>query len=65
MLIWLRSTLQGRRWVRWAALLVAILIAYVIVVSLLPRHVVNTLQTLEEQSNGVLQTPRGPRTSAP
>jgi len=65
MLIWLRSTLQGRRWVRWAALLAVIVIAYVIVVSLLPQHVVNTFQTMEEQSNGVLQTPKGSRSPTP
>ncbi len=49
----LRTAIAGRKkWIVWVVLLLAVLIAYWIGVSLLPHHVLNTLQQYEEKSNG-------------
>lgn len=65
MLARLRRTPQVRRWVRWVVLLLVLLISYVVAVSLLPHHVLASFQTLEEQSNGVLQQPKGGGAGSP
>lgn len=49
----LRLAIDGRRWILWVLIGVVILIAWFIVVALLPHHVVTTIQHYEEQPNGV------------
>ncbi len=48
----LRTAIAGRKWIVWVVLLLVVIIAYWIGVSLLPHHVLNTLQQYEEKSNG-------------
>ncbi|MGO9248114.1 MAG: hypothetical protein ACLQQB_13955 [Solirubrobacteraceae bacterium] len=52
MLLRLRSLIARRKWILWVALALAVILAWWIVVSLLPHHVINTLQQYEEKSNG-------------
>jgi ABC-type Fe3+ transport system permease subunit len=60
---WLRALLARRKWIVWVALVILVLIAVQIGVSLLPHHVINTLQEFEEKPNGVREGPN--TTNAP
>ncbi len=60
---WLRALLARRKWIVWVALVILVLIAVQIGVSLLPHHVINTLQEFEEKPNGVQEGPN--TTNAP
>jgi hypothetical protein len=57
LLLWLRATVAGRKWILWVSLLVLALVAFQIVLMLLPHHDLNTLTQYEEQANGVRHAP--------
>ena len=51
-LLRIRAVVARRKWILWVALVLAVILAWWIFVSLLPHHVINTLQQYEEKSNG-------------
>ena len=55
----LRLAIGERKWILWVIIATVLIVAWFIVVALLPHHVVNTLQSYEEQANGLRETPRG------
>jgi len=54
-----RLLIDERKWILWVALAVILLIAWFVIVALLPHHVVDTIKHLEEQPNGVREYPHG------
>ncbi len=52
MLLRLRAVIARRKWILLVVLALVALAAWWIGVSLLPHHVINTLQQYEEKSNG-------------
>jgi hypothetical protein len=57
LLRWLRLQIARRKWILWVSVLLLALVAFQIVLMLLPHHDLNTLLQYEEQSNGVRQSP--------
>jgi len=55
----LRHAIDGRKWILWVMLAAVLVIAWFVVVSLLPHHVVNTIQGYEERANGLREVPKG------
>ena len=55
----LRFAIQQRRWILWLILAAVLILAWFVLVALLPHHVVSTLQHYEEQANGLHEAPRG------
>jgi hypothetical protein len=53
----LRALLARRKWIVWVALVILVLVVVQIGVSLLPHHVINSLQALENKPNGVQEGP--------
>jgi uncharacterized protein involved in exopolysaccharide biosynthesis len=49
----LRRLLSERKWILWVVLVALLAAAFAVGVSLLPRHDLNSLQQVENQSNGV------------
>ncbi len=62
-LLQLRLAIDRRKWILWAIIATILVIAWFVVVALLPHHIVNTLQHYEEQANGVHEPPSGVRES--
>ncbi len=58
-LLQLRVAIDRRKWILWAIIALVLVIAWFVIVALLPHHVVNTLQHYEEQANGVQKAPSG------
>jgi hypothetical protein len=54
---WLHLQVAQRKWILWVSLLVLALVAFQLVLMLLPHHDLNTLTQYEEQANGVRQAP--------
>lgn len=48
----LRLAIERRKWILWAMIATVLVVAWFVVVSLLPHHVINTIQGYEEQANG-------------
>lgn len=57
----LRLLIDRRKWVLWVAIAVVLIVAWFVLVALLPHHVVDTLRHYEEQPNGVREYPHGVR----
>jgi hypothetical protein len=53
----LRLAIEGRKWILWVVIAGVLVVAWFVVVALLPHHVVNTLQHYEEQANGLGEHP--------
>ncbi len=62
-LVRLRLAIDRRKWILWVIIVAILVIAWFVVVALLPHHVVNTIQHYEEQANGVREPPAGGRES--
>ena len=54
-----RLLIAERKWILWVAVAVILLLAWFVIVALLPHHVVDTIKHLEEQPNGVREYPHG------
>jgi hypothetical protein len=55
----LRLMIDERKWILWVAIAAVIVIAWFVVVGLLPHHVLDTIKHYEEQPNGVREYPHG------
>jgi len=62
-LLALRLAIDRRKWILWVIIAGVLVIAWVLTVSLLPHHVVHSLQLSEEQVNGLGEVPSSGRTS--
>jgi hypothetical protein len=59
----LRLAVDERKWILWVVIAGVLVVAWFVVVALLPHHVVNTLQHYEEQANGLGEHPPAVRES--
>ena len=57
----LRLIIDERKWVLWVAIAAVLVVAWFVLVALLPHHVVDTLKRYEEQPNGLREYPHGVR----
>jgi hypothetical protein len=55
-LLWLRLQVARRKWILWVSLVVLALVAFQIVLMLVPHHGLNTLVQYEQQSDGVRES---------
>jgi hypothetical protein len=55
----LRLAIEQRKWLLWVIIAVVLVVAWIVVVSLLPHHLINTIRHYEEQPNGVREPPTG------
>jgi type II secretory pathway component PulM len=57
----LRLVVDERKWILWVAIALIVVIAWFVIVALLPHHVVETIKHYEEQPNGQREYPAGAR----
>lgn len=60
-LLKLRVQIDERKWILWVSIAVILVVAWFVVVALLPHHVVDSLKHYEEQPNGLREYPPGAR----